>query len=455
MRSPLTTGEQQRFARHRTGLVGGLVLAGVLVCLVTPASAQGRPFVGLFGGNQGRSTGKQSLTVSASVYGGFDTNSLENLGSGVDDASDTADPRLQPSYTYTGLDASLQYSRPGRISLGASGGTALQYLTDQRDLIPLSHYAGVGVGGRLGRRTSFNANQGVSYSPYYLFGNFPTLISPGLGDLGIHAFDYSVNRRPAYTYDTSLDLSQTLSTRSTLSFGYSLAYTDFVDEDTNFPAQTVSATFTRSLTKNTALRFGYAYGEAQYGLGEEEPVRTHGIDIGVDYNRQLSLTRRTSLSFGFGSTVIQNAGSPGIQDDGHTQYGLVGNAILNHQIGRSWTASLVYDRGVNFVAGFREPFFSDSVIGSVDGLLSRRVHFQGSTAYSAGELGFSQTAGTKSYIATAGLDFAFARSLAAYAQYVYFAYQFDEGAALPDAFPSGLDRQSVHVGLSLWLSLLR
>ena len=89
--------------------------------------------------------------------------------------------------------------------------------------------------------------------------------------------------------------------------------------------------------------------------GRTLPTAIHDIDVGVDYARPLSLTRRTTLDFGTGSSVVtmptldlgQEAGAT------ETQVRFVGDVGVTHEMGRTWRLRLGYNRGVGFAGGVR------------------------------------------------------------------------------------------------------
>ena len=70
----------------RTRLVLLVATIVVLPWLAVEAAAQEavpRPFQGLFGGDGPRPTGRQSLDFTASIYGGYDDNVSQQLGSSM------------------------------------------------------------------------------------------------------------------------------------------------------------------------------------------------------------------------------------------------------------------------------------------------------------------------------------------------------------------------------------
>ncbi len=219
----------------------------------------------------------------------------------------------------------------------------------------------------------------------------------------------------------------------------------FASDVSTVRSQHASAGYRRSLTRNAGLRIGYGYSEGRYSLVEsgQGPTRQHDLDIGVDYRRSLSLTRRVTFAFSTGSAIIQT------QSDTH--YRVVGNASLNAAFKRTWNANLTYDRGVEFVGGFEEPFFSDSLIASVGGLLSPRLSYRGTVSYSLGSVLEESSAGYDTGVVSNRLQYALTRYAALDAEHVYYQYDFDPTIALPTSMPQNLGRQGARVGLSVWL----
>src|SRR5690606_10879147 len=95
-------------------------------------------------------------------------------------------------------------------------------------------------------------------------------------------------------------------------------------------------------------------------------------------------TRRTYVDFNIGSTAIA---MPPTADRGQRlQYRIVGDAGLNHEFGRSWRARLGFGRGLDFVPGLSGPVFSNTVTGTLTGLLTRRIDLNTAVSVSRGEL---------------------------------------------------------------------
>ena len=139
-----------------------------------------------------------------------------------------------------------------------------------------------------------------------------------------------------------------------------------------------------------------------------------------------------------------------------THYLATASGYVDRQVSRSWSAGFSYNRGVQYVAGFPNPFFSDSVTASLNGFVSSRSRVNLSAAYSSGQAGIATSnQGYSTYSGVAGYQLAVGRFIALFTEYHYYHYIFDPTVVLPVGMNRGLNRQSIRVGLNLWVPLLR
>ena len=422
-----------------------------LLMSVVPASAQAprpeRPYRGLFGGGIGDT--EQLLTASASLGGGYDDNLLADARG--------ENSRPQPSdlnTTFRGsvgqFSGSLQYSLSrSRLDFGASGGTSARYYPSlARDIVRRDH-ANLATTVRLAAGLSANAS--AAYSPYSLASLFAATSDAGLGDSAVFDEELASSNQHHLTYGGGLGFNRSLSSRTTLSADYGYRARNSSNLMGSFTRQTAGGRLSHSVGKGLALRAGYHYVKADYGE-DERRLTNHLIDAGVDFNRSLSFSRRTTLSFGTGTTATARPGGT----DTSTRFRLNANAALNHEMGRTWNAALVYSRGVHFIESWPEPVSSDSVTASLGGLLSRRLQFQSTAQTSTGRAGFSRTSGGFSgYYGTALLGFALSRHLSLQLKYGYYRHHFDDATLLVPGFANAVDRHSVRGYISLWAPLFQ
>lgn len=425
------------------------VLLAIPVAAQTPPTE--RPYRGIFAGGMGQT--EQALTVTGSVGGGYDDNVQADQGFGIPAPSPpTAPPQPGIGSTYAALAGGLAYTltRP-KISFGASGASAANHYFQLSDGLITSHSGNVGASFELSRRTQVSTYASIGYQPLYSFGLFPALAEPVPGRAVPIDASFGAIGQSYLNTSAQAGVSQTLSSRSSVSARYTRTRSDFSSDDLDVTTQQVSGTFHRNIARGLNLRLGYGYAFGQYGSSERvrpeaEQPHGHTIDAGIDFDRALSFSRRTRLSFGTGSTALK--------DFNETRYHITGNARLTHDIGRTWQVALAYNRGGEFVETLREPLFSDSVNFGLGGLVSRRVQFHSNAGAAFGQVGFGELdRGFRNYYGTSGVSFALNRHMALVVDYFLYRYTFDDTVALQPGMPPQLTRQSVRVTLDLWAPL--
>lgn len=423
-------------------------------CHAAAARAQNSPRTSraLFGGAGNDPSLVQSLDASLSLTGAYDDQVVR------DAESETRTPAspLQRSGFYNGVAGGLTYGWNGkRIQFAASGGSNGRYYQQARRFIMLNHFGSFGVSTQFLRQTRLFVNQSIAYSPAYLNGLVPNVDALSIGAVAGAGSDYSVASQQTYLYDTTASVTRSITARSSVAvladYRFSAAAPGAGTRD--MKAYSLGGRFQHGVSKNAMLRFGYAYREGQYSAGGR-PTRVHDIDVGVDYQRALSFSRRTKVNFSTGSTIFDS--SPDGFDRARLQYRVVGNAGLHQDIGRTWRANLVYERGIGFSETFRKPVFSDALRVSVDGLVSRRVDFLADGAASFGSVGANAVDNAiRTYQETTRLRFAITARWALYGEYVYYFYNLGRAVDVAAGVQPSLGRQSVRVGLTLWVPLLK
>ena len=425
--------------------------SAILLALLAPASvaAQGmevrRPYRGLFGGDP---NDKTASSFSVDAMAAYDDNVY---AVGVSDPS----TRPQRSGFFTGVSVALTLQRAGeKVSAGVSGTSDLRYY-DSDDFTALAHHLAGFTRYQLTPRTSLRASGGVSYAPLYT----PILMMVPIGDsLSVEGVenlgtppvgerwsgDYSIVERPSLGYQGAFDVSQSLSSRLSLNGRYAARYIDFVDEDTTQRFDTVGATTSYRMTRYSSFRAGYALNT--YRLEDGEPLqRYHDFILGVDYSRPLSLSgRRTKLTVTPGFALFDHSGD--------LRFSVTGTVALDHEMGRTWTAKALYNRGMRFVEGRGSQLLANTAQGGVQGLLGRRVQlsFEGQWVLSDHEENEPQ------YQAIAGaarVSYALSRRLSAYAQYIYYNYRYSDVVVFPNGESQRTNRNGIRVGVTVWTPL--
>jgi hypothetical protein len=416
----------------------------VLLCAVAADAQTGMPARStrsLFGPPDDNPKRRQSSDFTMAMSEGFDTN-------GGQQADVVADP-LRPAGPYSTLETALRYRRgrgPRRLTFTV--GNALRYEPQRGHLLTANYEGAVAVTSPVWRGASVDLSQGAAYAPYYQLELFPTF-SHDVAQLPQGpSTDYAAWKQPTYSYTTAARFAQKLGARSALLLEYNRRSVAFVGDASAFLTQGAAVRLTHRLTRYTGVHAGVGLRTGNYaGVSSAAGrPRTEDLDIGLDYNRPLSFSRRTTLRFSSGSAFIPQ--------DGIRHYRMTGDASLQHHMGRTWSASLEYRRALQFIEAFPKPVFSNSIAARVNGNPSRRVGFGVSGGYSAGEIGLTPGAGAfGTYTASAQLSVAMSRHCALYSEYLHYHYVFAQPSAAA-AFPTRLDRQTARVSLKLWLPIL-
>jgi hypothetical protein len=436
--------------------------AQILAQTAPPSSEVRRPYRGLFGAPSS-SDSPQSLIASASVFAAYDDNVVEGLTN-----RRVGSPRPQRSGTYQGANAALRYAfeKDGeRFDFrGQTGAQVSFFLLDERSDVLPAYQASVEFGARLTRSLSFAARQNVGYSSTYSSTLAPRLDEDLGNEIGVaDDVDLALFDRRAVQSATSLNLSQRFGQYASLGASYQLrARTSLDNEPDESPFRdyvshtgTVGFQYARPMTRNATLRLGYGIRVTDRRRAAGEPDVMHNIDVGVDYSRALSFSRRTSFSFGSGSSIAVSDELPAVDGERRVLARLTGNVALAHEIGRSWTADVRYSRGFRTREGFDQLYFTDALTTSIGGLVTRRLQLAASATWAESSIGDETARRQSNRSAAAQATCGITSFLAAYARYVYVNYRFDEGIALDERFPRQLDRHGVRVGLTASVPLIR
>jgi hypothetical protein len=416
----------------------------------TPATGQNaRPYRGLFGASGNTD---QSLALTLSLIGGYDTsvqalNSVPTDGAGSPaTASALQNVRTAFEQASAGLNYSLSRGRASVTASGLAGGTRYQSL----DKIVTTYSAGVGAAFVLSSRTRLSANEGVAYQPLFSSNLFPTQIGGGfIGQPFVPDTTTGARLNNFISQTTDASLTHKLSRRVDVSLAYGRAESSFASDE-SVRTQTATGRLSVNVTQHLSLWGSDGYFESSTTTAgvESAPNRGQLINFGIGYNRlsSLSLSRHLKLSLGVGGTVIS--------DGQHEQLAVTGNATLNYEIARSWTASAGYMRSVGFVQFFQEPVTSDTLFSTIGGLITRRVSVQASAGVSRSSVAFVGPSNSfnTDYV-SASLSCALVRQLSVGLGYSDTRYQFGAGLQLPNGVLSHTNGQTVYAFLNFWQPL--
>ena len=427
-----------------------VIVLSLLVAGATPAFAQSQqPFRGLFGQPDGTAP-PQSLDLSTSLFGVYDTN-LPRLSRRL------TNDESKPDVYYTDLHSGLWYTKRGqRSSFSANGTSTVQYYPQ---LSHAARWSGAGAVGytKTTQRVRFGVDQQVRYSPYAHFRVIPIPGAPSAGLAEISAPDVAlaVSGRESYRYNSGLSAGFQLSRRNNVSASYQHEYLDFVPVDQHdWRTHDANLSMSHAMTPKTSFLLGYGYHLRDFE-GERLPLRRHDINFGVNYNSALPFSPRTTFAFTVGSTALSRSRATSAAETDSTFLRMVGRADLDHQLGRTWWLGVFYHRWVQYIEGVSDIFLAHSVTGNLRGYLGPRVEIRATSGYSTGPLRYGpRQRGYDTNASTARVRMAITRGLAAQAEYVHYRYLFSDAVTLPTGIPFRANRHVLRVGLTTWIPLL-
>jgi hypothetical protein len=405
---------------------------------------ESRPYRGLFGGGN---PNPQQLELTWSTFLVRDDN--------VTAGTRGYDPMYQASGSFGDAVGTLGYSTHGsHASFAVRGEANGRYYPELHELSEIGGRGDVTVALEYGKnqpnKTSINAYQSYSYQPFYalnLFGTTPSQppVAGALPSTGSDALTTLTSR----DYDGTAKLMRSWGTQTTLVASYEYRRSQLGANPLPFLWQTANTAFTHKVTKYGALRLGYGYGVGHDGTLEGIPATINqNIDVGIDYSRPLSTTRRTSFGVTTGSSIITSLGI--------RYYRLVADATVARELGRTWHAKGTYHRGLQYVQGISAPLYADTAEAGIGGLMTKRVNLAFTGAYANGQIGLSAiNSPYVTYSGTTTLRFALNRSLSFDAEYHYYYYDFQQSVLVPAGIPPILQRQGFRIGVTAWSGLMR
>jgi hypothetical protein len=220
-----------------------------------------------------------------------------------------------------------------------------------------------------------------------------------------------------------------------------------VDDGREWDILMGSGTFTYNVTKGMGLFIGYQEGGQRDIVGgvAAPHVRQPRINGGIDFNRPLSLSRRTLVTFatGFAGNTSRTTGE--------TTYYFTGSAQATREFGRTWSAALSYGRGLRQIEPLGDAILSDTVHAGLQGSFSSRVQFHSQVGHSTGHV-VSSGDDVTNLFGGVQLSFALNKLFALGADYSY-----NKFAAATDALGAesltARNTSSVRTYLELWLPL--
>jgi hypothetical protein len=401
--------------------------------------------------------GAQTLKLSFDVQGGYDDKVMPHgeAGSIADLAAG------KPGYVGFG-NASVAYSagKPN-ASFEMSGQSFVSSYSVNRDPV---------VGGdismkgnlTLGGRTQLGVSQVARSEPYAMLGAFNAL--PVASD------KFSPDQNPgnglaenrSLTYGTSASAGRNWSRKTSTRFEYRLDRRVFtLTPELDNRTHTASLSYDYSLSRSVGLQASYSYSniDAVIKGGPLNLVVSQTAEAGFSYSRSLSRNRNVTLRAGGGGILSESIIDSTTLSTNRTPSAYAG---LSLGFREGWQLGADYRRSVAGLNGLlAETYIADSATIHLAGSLPADMLATVSSAYSTGQGAQSGRSDSEfvTHVSTADLRFLATRQWSAHVTYTNVHYTFDrtrldEISVLIPGLASGLNRNSVRLGLTLLLPVI-
>lgn len=436
---------------------GPALLAGAIIIAAAPsAEAQlirTRPFRGIFVVSQDPAQARHRIDFSAFASAGHDETTARAGDIDVPLHPDlrtatTGNLYMTGSYAYAG----------GRRTFSSGVSASTRYSDAAGRLSPMRVTGNLRYAQPTSRNGSFQASQGLTYSPYYTFSLAPEYITEGFEaveqDEPLPEFDPDTDlrttRRATYGYDTNAAYSHKTGRRSRVNLQYGFRYVDAVTGAFDLLSHSGSVRYSHGIGRAVSLYAGYGARFSTYPDAGFEPVVGHDLLAGIGYSRALPFSRRTRVAFAANTSFVAHADS--------TRFRLGGSASLQHQFSRTWRTGVFYARGNDVLFGFSAPFatFTDSVTVTLGGRLAGPATISASGIYSHGTFSVSALENVvDSGSANVRVNLPILSLLSVYGEGYYAEYRFERRIGLLEDVPTATRRFGARAGVNLSLPVLR
>lgn len=414
---------------------------GVAVLLLLPSTAfaQGNPgpFGGLFGRTPEREGGEfTALELRNSYAGQYDDAILLEDSLPDDDL---------PRSGYTGgVNLGLGFDRQtSRTTFKTQAGATYQEFYRSPTFGATSYNAGMLARARVTTRFDVEAQGQYVRSPFFRLVPDPSAAS----GVVVPGDPFAIRLLDSESRSVSGGFVSRYSKQSTLTVTATQRATRFLnDANLKFDVLGAQAIWRRQLTRSFALHAGYGQERINQSTRPDADYVYELIDLGIDFTRPISLTRRTTLGITTQTTAVKRPLTG-------RRYRVNGNATVTSYYARTWRVAAGVSRNTEFLPGFVEPLFSDSVNATLAGLMTPRSELLLTLTGGKGRLGVDGEGRYTTAHSNARINFAITRHIGVYGQYAVYYYKLPPNA-LGVVLPSQVSRQSISLGINTWLPLL-
>jgi hypothetical protein len=436
----------------------GWIAAVLVACALghsTVAAAQdpatqaepARMYRGLFEGTRPIEGTGQKLVMELKVYEGH-----QDEGP-TDGSAATLQRSLPLNDSFEGITGGPIYARRGdSLSFGGQGLFTVRHYHETGDTVPINELAYGWLDASPTSSTVIRLHQFVRYSPYYLHSGLGNFSGGELNDLSTE-LNEPIGDRPTTTLASNAEIVQHLGRKWDLS-GYFTYRTTFVEnnEDLDLTQHQAHVRLHRAITNHLGAHFGYGYHTVRYQSGLNV-LDSQDLDIGLDYTRTLSLTRKTYFNFMTGSTAMRRVG----KDSFH----IIGDVGLTREIGRSWIANVAYRKRLTATEIVAQPLDIDFISATVSGYASRRLDVSGIIRYTLRGQNAAlnpvvepTSSDYNEALGNAQVRYAFTRHLGLYGQYLFYDYRVGSSLTVVGNTATTWRSNGFRIGLTWWAPII-
>jgi hypothetical protein len=351
------------------------------------------------------------------------------------------------------LSASAAYARTRRrTQVFGSAFSAFRYYQQlDRAAIP-SHSGALGATVRLPKRAEVQVNQTAAYSPSFLFGAFSDIGPTPIGEAIPPAADYRVSDQRSHSYATRFTLAAGSIRGNRASFSAERSSTNFQQPATSQPnlnVLTVATRWSHGFGRTGVLSAEYERRTGEFGYGARTTEQR--LRVGAEYSPARSVSRRITLRFNLAPSALETPGAPSTIGYTGTLYRVEGDVSAEYPFLRNWSLNGGYRRGVDYIPLLREPILRSATRVALSGTVNRRIDLSASAAYMVGQTALTRESPTfDTYSGTARGRFVATRSIALYAEYLYYHYDLGAQVWLAPNLPPKFEQQGIRMGIELW-----
>lgn len=434
------------------------LLAVMLATCAVPVRAQDstpRGFLFGAGGNDVNSRNSLSLSLDMSA------SSISDSGVATQAPVGNAD-FLVDGFTSQWLGTADYARSRRRTQLQASAVTSFRYSSSLGRVSPISDSGNLSWAIRLPWRSVLRLGSGVAYAPAYLYELFPVGSSADAAQTITANPDYRILQANSSTYAGRASFNVGAVTTPHVSASVGFARTEFAQDvvtQPNLSTTEARVQFTDPVSSSTGWSIEYAHSTATYGIdGVTDEDR---ISASVEYSYAVSRSRRLRFRLNVGpgilhmpaSSVFASLSSLELPPD-QSATGqnirisqLETDASVEGDFGRRVHGSINYRRGVEYVALLSEPVSENAVYFEVGGLITRRIDWLTSAGYATGATVLNVSAeGLTTNTEEVRMRYALSRSVAVYAEYLHYSYDFKDQIGIAPGLPNVFNRNEIRFG---------